>query len=275
MCRLLAYASPVATTLEALIGASQCTAFGNMSRLHADGWGTAWIAPGLQQTEVQRTRATIPVDPAVPLSRTINSQAASARIVHLRMATSGMAVEIENTHPFLADNLAFGHNGSVVPIAKLRPLLSAEMLASVRGGTDSELYFALIRQHRLGGMALADAVVATVTLLRARFPNASLNALVLGEDELVVVHSSENATAPLEEFRARGLEDAELPLDHVSNYYGLSYLQTTDGSIAFSSSGIDTTGWTPLPPASVASVSLATMELTIRSLVEGPVGPTG
>lgn len=275
MCRLLAYVSPVATTLEALIGATQCTAFADMSRLHADGWGTAWIAPGLQPTEVHRTRATIPVDPTVPLSRTIDSQAASARIVHLRMATSGMAVEIENTHPFLTDNLAFGHNGSVVPVAELRPLLSAEILASVRGGTDSELYFALIRQHRLGGMALVDAVVATVSLLRAHFPSASLNALVLGEDELVVVHSSENATPPLAEFRARGLEDAELPPGHVSDYYALSYLQMADGSVAFSSSGIDTTGWTPLPPASVASVSLATMELRIRNLIEVPIGSVG
>lgn len=275
MCRLIAYAAPAPTTLEALIGATQCNAFRDMSRLHADGWGTAWVEDPNDDAEVHRTRATIPVDRTVPLSSAMESDTATARIVHLRMATSGMAVNFENTHPFLADRLAFAHNGTVVPLDQLKALLDPSVPATVEGGTDSEHYFALISQHMASGMSLFDAVCATVTLLRAHFPNASLNALLLSPEELIVIHSSENARIPFKEFHASGLSDAELPLDHLSSYYIMSYLQAPDRSVTFSSTGIDTTGWTPLPPASVASVSLTTMQLKIRSLIEAPIGSMG
>lgn len=275
MCRLIAYAAPSRTTLEGLIGSTQCNAFWDMSRLHADGWGTAWVEDPSDDAGVRRTRASIPVDRTVPMSRAMESDTATARIVHLRMATSGMAVNLENTHPFLTDGLAFAHNGAVVPLDQLKALLAPSVLATVAGCTDSEHYFALIRQHVASGMSLFDAVCATVTLLRAHFPNASLNALLLSPEELLVIHSSENARIPLKEFHASGLSDSELPLDHLSSYYRMSYLQAPDRSVAFSSTGIDTVGWTPLPPASVASVSLTTMQLKIRSLIEAPMGSTG
>ncbi|MBC7760891.1 MAG: class II glutamine amidotransferase [Candidatus Saccharibacteria bacterium] len=275
MCRLIAYAAPAPTTLEALIGTAQCNAFRDMSRLHADGWGTAWVEDPNNDAEVHRTRATIPVDRTVPRSNAVESDLATARILHLRMATSGMAVKLENTHPFLTAGLAFAHNGAVVPLDHLKALLDPNLLATVKGGTDSEHYFALIRQHLEGGMTPFEAVCATVTLLRAHFPNASLNALLLSPEELIVIHSSENARIPLKEFHASGLSDAELPQDHLSSYYKMSYLQAPDNSVAFSSTGIDTTGWTPLPPASVASVSLTTMQLKICSLIEAPVESTG
>ncbi|MBC7596423.1 MAG: class II glutamine amidotransferase [Kineosporiaceae bacterium] len=275
MCRLLAYVSSSPTTLEKLIGNDQCDAFRDMSRLHADGWGTAWIDEASSASGVHRERATIPVDRSVPISSAMETERASARIVHLRMATSGMAVTLENTHPFLTEAIAFAHNGGVLPLDRLQGLLDPAALATVEGDTDSEHYFALIRQHQTAGLSLFDAVCATVTVLREHFPNASLNALILSEAELVVVHSSEKARIPLADFQASGLSDVELPVDHLTSYYQMSYLRTEDGSVAFSSTGINTTGWTPLPPASVASVSLKTLELSIRSLLEAPIVSMG
>ena len=45
MCRLIGFASPVPTTLTEQIGKDEVARFGDMSALHADGWGTAWLRP--------------------------------------------------------------------------------------------------------------------------------------------------------------------------------------------------------------------------------------
>jgi glutamine amidotransferase len=271
MCRLLGYAAPTPTTLADLIGERQCVSFRDMSRLHADGWGSAWLDDTAGATVIERVRDTISAGHTSPMVVAMEDEKARARIVHLRMATAGIPVTIENTHPFVTDGVAFAHNGGVVPVSDLRALVEPDILASVEGATDSELYFALIRQYVSHGMTLFDAACETAVVLRARFPKASLNALVLSADELIAIHSSENARIPLTEFQASGLSDAELPLDHLNNYYRMSYLRTADGSTAFTSAGIDSSGWTPLPPATVASVSLRTFEFKTRSVLDASV----
>jgi predicted glutamine amidotransferase len=272
MCRLLGYAAAHSTTLAELIGLEQCDSFRDMSRLHADGWGSAWIADAAAGSSIERVRDTIPAGHTGPIVNAMQDEAARGRIVHLRMASAGIPVNIENTHPFVAEGIAFAHNGAVLPITELRTLIEPELVATVDGATDSELYFALVRQHMSHGFPLFDAVCETVALLRSRFPKASLNALLLTDDEVIAVHSSENARIPLAEFEASGLPQAELPLGHLDNYYQMSYLRNAEGATVFASTGINSAGWTPLPPATIASVSLRTMELKTKSVLDGSVG---
>lgn len=271
MCRLLGYVAPSSTTLEELIGDRQCDLFRSMGRLHADGWGSAWLDDSTQT--VRRFRDTIPAQRADSIANVLSVDPARARLVHLRMATAGIPVTRGNSHPFLVGGLAFAHNGSV-PRERVHELIEPDYLANVAGDTDSELYFALIRQRHGQGLSLFDATCSAVQTLRGLFPNASLNALLLSPDELIVVHSSEGAKIPRREFQASGLTEAELPLDHLSAYYRMSYRRTPDGATTFSSTGIDTTEWTPLPPATVASVNVHTCELTTRSLLATSVAST-
>jgi predicted glutamine amidotransferase len=79
----------------------------------------------------------------------------AASLVHLRWATSGIAVRPENSHPFLAGRIAMAHNGSIKPIGPLEGLLDAKTAATIRGATDSERYFGVIRQHRASGAGSA------------------------------------------------------------------------------------------------------------------------
>jgi predicted glutamine amidotransferase len=248
-----------------------------MSRLHADGWGTAWAtdpAPGHDTGgSLQRIRTTQqPPQGASPLVSAMGNEPTRARLVHLRMATAGLPLSMENTHPFLEGTMAFAHNGAIVPTEPIRQQLTRQTRATVAGQTDSELYFALIRQHVAAGVPLVEAVCEVVNRLRADYPTASLNALLLTQDHLIAVHSSENARLPHKEFAASGLSQQELPRDHWDDYYRISYLQTEQGATVFTSTGIDTDqptpagSWVHLPLASVAVVDRTTGTLDIHQL---------
>jgi hypothetical protein len=60
MCRLIGFASPVPTTLTEQIGKDEVARFGDMSALHADGWGPAWLQPEAahpQRLQLERYRS--------------------------------------------------------------------------------------------------------------------------------------------------------------------------------------------------------------------------
>ena len=54
----------------------------------------------------------------------------AATLVHLRWATNGLAVQPQNSHPFVADGLAMAHNGSLKPMGRLEDLVEPGLVAS-------------------------------------------------------------------------------------------------------------------------------------------------
>lgn len=263
MCRLIGYASPTPATLAELIGEAQCSTFQHMSRLHADGWGTMWLDT---DGRVDSARIATPGREDDRLTRALTATPSRSRVVHLRLATDGMAVRLENCHPFVSDGIGLAHNGSIVPVGPLREHLAADVLAGVHGDTDSELYLAVIRAGVRRGLSLGAAAGEAAAWLRNVYPAASLNALILSPAEFVAVHASSLSIPPYDDFEAIQLRGEELPLEHLDAYYQLSYLRSQDGAVAFSSTGIDRHGWTPLPAESVTTVDLQTFEMTTRTL---------
>jgi glutamine amidotransferase len=262
MCRLIGFVSPAPTTLSELVGGAQCAAFQDLSRLHADGWGASWLsASGDLESH---TSAQAGADDA-RFSASLGDHASRAQVVHLRLATPGLPVRIENSHPFVADDISFAHNGSITPIGPLRHALSAEALADVTGDTDSELYLAAVRDGVRRGLSLSDAVYNTVAWLRELYPLASLNALVMSDTEYVAVHASSDSITPRDEFAALG-RGTDLPPGHGEDYYRLSYQRTVDGAVVFSSTGIDRDGWTELANESVTTVDLRSLVISTRAL---------
>ncbi|WP_022883116.1 class II glutamine amidotransferase [Gryllotalpicola ginsengisoli] len=262
MCRLLAYAAPSPVSAAAALGESQAAVFRDMAELHDDGWGTAWVSPQTGAVEAYRTTDSGFENPE--LARALGDASAAARIVHLRLATEGLACTIGNTHPFTADGMAFAHNGGLVPADELLPLISPEVAATLQGDTDSERYFAVIRSRIAAGLGAADAAAAAVRELRPLFPRASLNALLLTPTELVAVHASQAAPIPHDMLDASGLE--RLPADHRTAYYQMHERRLPDGTVLFASTGLDVADWTPLPAETVAAVDLATLEVSYRPI---------
>ena len=263
MCRLLGYAAPRPITLDEVLGGDQRRVFADMARLHRDGWGTAWRDAGGGLVAARRPHSAIG-DAA--LENTLVGRPSSARLVHLRLATRGMACTTSNTHPFVADGMAFAHNGSLEPTGAIDRLIGGRHRAELAGTTDSERYFAAIRTRIDEGAPTFEATLETVAALRAAFPLRSLNALLLTEDELIAVHASENVPIPHHEFAASGIAAPLLPAHHVEAYYLMRMRQAEDGSVVFASSGLDITGWAPLPAESVTRVDLATLEVRTEAL---------
>jgi len=262
MCRLIGFVSPTPTTLSELVGGAQCAAFQDLSRLHADGWGASWLTPtGSVDSHTSAYAGTNDER----LATSLGDHASRAQVVHLRLATPGIPVRKENSHPFVADEISFAHNGSISPTGPLRQGLSPEALAGVTGDTDSELYLAAIRDGVREGLSLSDAVYNTVVWLRELYPLASLNALVMSDTEYVAVHASSRSITPRDEFVALG-RGTELPPGHGDDYYRLSYRRHLDGAVAFSSTGIDRDGWTELDNESVTTVDLRSFAISTRAL---------
>ncbi|SDH51218.1 class II glutamine amidotransferase [Agrococcus jejuensis] len=262
MCRLLGYAAPRATTAAAVLGAADAREWQRMGRLHADGWGTAWVDDA---GDVRRYRDPSDGAESADLAGAIDDGEAVARIAHLRLATEGMGNVLRNTHPFVADGIAFAHNGSIHPVHELRAMVRPEEVERLGGTTDSAIVAALVLREVARGVPLFEATTSTVARLRERFPTSAINLLVLSADELVAVHANEGAPVPLDLFEASGL-GPDLPLDHVEHYYQLSWRREADGAVAFTSSGLPADGWHRMAQHTAARVDLATLELEVVDL---------
>jgi predicted glutamine amidotransferase len=253
MCRLFAFVSPVTASARGELGADGMESLLSLARLHGDGWGRASVrAPGAAPI-VTRSAISAAEDPDFDAALATPCRAA---VVHLRWATAGLPVNIRNAHPFEADGIAFAHNGTIKPRETLQGLLSADSVAALQGTTDSEMYFALIRERVAAGEPLPEAAAHVAHTLRELFPLASLNALIIDAEHLVVVHAS--ATSILTEHDlARLAPVAELlPDEHNEDYFALRIRETPDGTVMVGSTGVAGLDWEPLPAESVIAIRL-------------------
>lgn len=266
MCRLFGYVAPHSSTVEDVLGDDQMHRFRAMARLHRDGWGTAWIhelSGADAQVKVERHAGSALDDPR--FTNAITSHHARARLLHLRLASVGRAMKVQNSHPFSADGMAFMHNGSIVPKTGLVDLVNPSLRKDIVGTTDSELYFHIIRSRTHAGLAPAIAVRSAVQTLSKKFPLASLNSLLLTPDELILTHVSSSTPVPVEEFSFDEchIPESELPTGHLDGYYQMWQHKNSDGSIVFSSSGLDLTDWEPVAPDTITTVNVHTGRVTV------------
>lgn len=271
MCRLFAFVAPEQSTARRELGVAGVDSLLSLAQLHGDGWGWSGVTETGRTPVTHRSAHTAIGDPE--FDALLSTEAHSA-IVHLRWATAGLPVRECNAHPFQADGVSFAHNGTIKPLDLLHTLLPAESAQSLTGDTDSEMYFALIRDRLAQGLSLHEATAQTVALLRENFPLASLNALLLDREQLIVVHAS--ATSVLTEHdlsRLAPWADA-LPSEHNEDYFALRWSQSPDGTITIGSTGVAGVGWQALPAESVTAIDLAdrtvsTIELEAAAALYG------
>jgi predicted glutamine amidotransferase len=265
MCRLLGVVSTSPISVSDAVGAPVLKDFVALTKIHGDGWGIAHVGHTGQNPRVDVSAGSALDDPAFVAATSDHRAAAS--LVHLRWATTGIAVRSQNSHPFLADGMAMAHNGSVKPTAALDELLDPSITATLGGTTDSERYFALIRQHRPAAPDLAEAVRRAVAQLREPYPDASLNALVLGEDQLIAVHAHARTRLPDEDIEE--ITAAQLPAEHLEDYFALRWARPDEHTIVVGSTGFGDLDWQPLPPESVTAISMRDLSMSLHPLVTG------
>ena len=263
MCRLLGVVSVVPTSVADAVGDGVLKDFVALTKVHGDGWGVATV-DRLGDTPHATVSAGSALDDPGFTSATHDRRAAAA-LVHLRWATSGLAVEPHNSHPFVADGIAMAHNGSVKPMAPLDAMLDAEFTASLQGTTDSERIFALIRQYRRRTSSLVEAVRDAISELRRVYPDASLNSLIHGEDQLIVVHAHARSRLLAEDIDE--ISATDLPAEHLEDYFALRLARPRADLVLVGSTGFGDPSWERLPPEAVIAISMRDLSLTTHPLV--------
>jgi predicted glutamine amidotransferase len=262
MCRLLGVVSATPISVADAVGDGVLKDFVALTKVHGDGWGVAFVdRPGDDPTVLVSAGSALDDQ---EFAAATGDRRSAATLVHLRWATSGLVVQPQNSHPFVADGLAMAHNGSIKPMGPLDALLEPDVAASLHGTTDSERYFAVIRQHRRAAPNLAEAVRRAVAQLRQLYPGASLNALVLGEEQLIVVHA--HARSRLLEEDIEEINAADLPAEHLEDYFSLRVARPADGTVIVGSTGFGDLDWESLPPECVASISLRDLSMTLHPI---------
>jgi predicted glutamine amidotransferase len=249
MCRLLGYVTRTPTPLAALLGEAELHEFTELSCKHSDGWGFAWATP--DGVDVRKSPDTARTSPA--FARHAQEHAADLGLVHLRLATLGLDIKPQNTHPFTDGRVAFAHNGSIKPPSSLDALIPADLQALRQGTTDSERYFLamLARAQEVGPVeALAD----TVGRLANSHQFNGLNAIVATPEQLIAVCRYD----PVEEAKEKEPE-----------YYRLRYRVTAD-AVVVSSTGWGA-GWRSLENGELLVVQRGTLDVSVRSLAEAQV----
>ncbi|MET0475119.1 MAG: class II glutamine amidotransferase [Mycobacterium sp.] len=264
MCRLLGVVSTTPVSVADAVGETVLKDFVALTKVHGDGWGVATLGRVGDPPQTQVSAGTALDDPLFAAATA--DRRSVATVVHLRWATSGLAVQPANSHPFVADDLAMAHNGSIKPMGPLEDLLDEASIASLHGTTDSERYFALIRQCRRTAPTLAEAVRRAVAELRRIYPSACLNALVLGEDQMIVVHAHARSRLLAEDVEE--ITAADLPVEHLEDYFSLRLARPSDGTVVIGSTGFGDLDWRPLPPECVASIALQDLSMSLLPLAD-------
>lgn len=254
MSRMLSYVAAEPLPLARAVGESVLAEFTDLARLHADGWGTAWrdVATGEVRTAGSATAAVGGEEWAHALA-----PASTSRMLYLRFASRGAPPAPENVQPFLRDGTAFQHNGLIAPREDLVGLLTADGRRELHGTTDSEAYFTAIRHavRRAPGLDDATALAHAVARVRTMFAGACLNAMILTDATLMIIHAAGGTGAPLAAFARRGFEADALPPGHDDSYNALGTTVSGTGARIIATTGTDQATWTKLHDEFVFTVS--------------------
>ena len=177
MCRLLAFTSLERKSFYDVVGAD-FEKFVALSAEHKDGWGLAHDGEILKDVNAAKDSDSL----AQASVDTITDGA----LLHLRLASKGITINIDNNHPFTHGTTTFMHNGTIRPSDTAEQFINDKYKELITGTTDSERFFyALLSQVDEHG--LVDGVRAIVNKIRSIADYSALNIMVQTPDTLIAV----------------------------------------------------------------------------------------
>jgi glutamine amidotransferase len=175
VCRHLAYVGPpvplgalLVDPPHALVHQARAARLQPSGTTNPDGYGIAWYAtPGAAPCR-HRTARPMWTDPR--LADLATRVRAPAVLAAVRLASPGLPVDPSGNAPFVADRLAFSHNGVVDRWhddagPRLRALVSPPRAAGIEGESDAETLFALALDRVDAGAPLGAALAELVGLV--------------------------------------------------------------------------------------------------------------
>jgi predicted glutamine amidotransferase len=177
MCRLLAFTSLERKSFYDVVG-SDFEKFVALSAEHKDGWGI-----GHDGTVVKDIN---PAHESSLLTETGKNLETAGALFHLRLASKGITIDIDNNHPFTHGTTTFMHNGTIRPSDAAEQFISEKYKSLITGTTDSERFFyALLSQ--VDELGLVEGVRNIVNQIRAIADYSALNIMVQTPDTLIAV----------------------------------------------------------------------------------------
>lgn len=246
MCRLLAYASTEPSTLDAVVG-STLDNFVQLSKEHKHGWGVTTCSSIGGRQQLQRDIA--PAFESELFSSVATNTSSNGTLLHLRLASKGLAVDISNNHPFIHGDISFMHNGTIRSATTLDSLIDGDLISELTSTTDSERYFfAVLSASKSEG--LINAIASTVKKIAATCDYSSINSITLTPDFLIAVCQF-NET-----------EQSEWTVPH---HYELRFTKE-DGVIKVASTGWGHDDWQPLTSGKMLVVNRADLSYKILDI---------
>ena len=177
MCRLLAFTSLERKSFYDVVGAD-FDKFVALSAEHKDGWGMAHdgnilkdLKPAVESPELNQSASNVMTDGA---------------LLHLRLASKGITVNIDNNHPFTHGSTTFMHNGTIRPGNTAEQFIDEKYKGFIQGTTDSERYFYAVLSA-IDKHGLVEGVRTTVNSIRAIADYTALNIMVQTPETLIAV----------------------------------------------------------------------------------------
>jgi predicted glutamine amidotransferase len=240
MCRLLAFTSLERKSFYDVVG-SDFDKFVALSAEHKDGWGIGYEGEVIKDIK--------PAQESELLTQTGQNLETSGALFHLRLASKGIVVNIDNNHPFTNGTTTFMHNGTIRPSDTAEQFISQKYKALITGTTDSERFFyALLSQ--IDDLGLVEGTRKTVNLIRAIADYSALNIMVQTPDTLIAIC----------EFNEENKSEWSGP-DH----YELRFTQRGEDFL-IASTGWGNTDWQHLDNHQMLVVNRSTLEYSISSL---------
>ncbi|KGA12752.1 hypothetical protein GM50_23700 [freshwater metagenome] len=244
MCRLLGYAAPAETTFSEIVGEG-FENFVAMSDEHKHGWGISSVD---RSGEVSRT---VDLERAVASTTFVDvkDRAADSGLLHLRLASKGLTVDIKNNHPFVDGTYSFMHNGTIRPASAVEAFIDPEFANRAQGSTDSERYFYVILSE-IKKHGLVDGLCTAVTKISDNCEFSSINCMLLTPDYLIA---------------ACEYNESDQSEWTVNSHYELRYRADQSG-VVISSTGWGHDDWSVLPNHQVLIVDRKSLNTEIHAL---------
>ena len=240
MCRLLAFSSLERKSFYEVVGKG-FDSFVDLSEEHKDGWGYA--IEGTVTKDLKRASE------SPELFSAASSVLSNGALIHLRQASKGISVNINNNHPFTHDQITFMHNGTIRPGNTAEQFISGKYTDLIEGTTDSERYFYAMLSF-IDELGLVEGVRKTVNSIRKIADYSSLNIMVQTPDTLIAVC----------EFNPDSKTEWKS-----EDHYELRF-KKNPSEIVVASTGWGNVDWNHLDNHQILVVNRSTLEYSISSL---------
>lgn len=240
MCRLLAFTSLERKSFYDVVG-SDFDKFVALSAEHKDGWGLAHDGEILKNLK--------PAFESPELHESADSVKTNGALLHLRLASKGITINIDNNHPFTHGTTTFMHNGTIRPGNTAEQFIDEKYKNFIQGTTDSERFFYAVLSA-IDKLGLIEGVRTTVNSIREIADYTALNIMVQTPETLIAVCEFNEANKS--EWSSE---------DH----YELRFIQT-GADMLIASTGWGNSDWNHLSNHQMLVVDRSTLKYTISSL---------